>query len=595
MKRGTVLALVVILSILPLASHIPTASAQGDTAWVGEYYNNPTLSGTPVLVRADADIDFVWGMGAPAPGLPADRFSVRWTKGQFFSGGTYRVTARSDDGIRVYVDNTLVVDAWYDRAPDPPIVAEINITQGEHALRVEYYENTGASLVSVTWEPVSSLVTATWVAEYYNNPNLAGPAAFEQTEAVIDYNWGYNSPFPGLIPPDNFSVRWTGSPNFSAGTYTFTVYADDGVRMWVDDRLVIDAWYDSGFTPPYTAVVALGQGQHAIRIEYYEHLEIAAIRVEWAQVSAAPPTPVPSTTTITGAWLAEYFNNTALSGLPVYQERIEGLGFDLNWRTGSPAAVVPADNFSARLTRSLTFDAGPVRFAVRADDGVRMYIDGVLVLDEWHLSSGDYFFLDREMTPGEHTIVLEYYEATRLASLRFYWVYTRPAVDTTINVQAQVNAFLLNVRQGPGVAYPVIGRVHQNTMLPVTGRSSTDPRWLRVNYGAVQGWVSGSWTTLVGDAALIPVVPPAEEVAPLGFGTPTGLRIRTTANLNVRSGPGITYTRIGWLANGTVADVVGRNADNTWWEVNFPLGRGWVSAAYTQLEGDLSAEVPVTG
>ena len=599
-NKGIQLGIALFLGMSLLGTAAIT-QAQDDN-WVGEYFNNPTLSGSPVLIRADQRIDFVWGAGSPDPRVPADRFSVRWTKAQYFSGGTYRFTARTDDGMRVYLDNTQLSDAWYDRPPDPPLVVELSVTPGTHAMRVEYYENTGAAVAWLNWEQVSgagapSLGVATWVAQYFSNPDLAGSPSLEQMERVIDYYWSYNSPAPGLIPPDNFSARWTGSPHFAAGTYLFTIHADDGVRLWVDNQLVIDAWRDSGFTPPYTAVVQLGEGQHAIRVEYYERLEVAGIRVEWSAITVATPTPVPPPTPPpqTGAWQAEYFNNPSLSGPALHTAQIPGLGLDLNWRSGSPAPVIPVDNFSARLTRRVTFGEGPVRFAIRADDGVRLYIDGTLALDEWHVASGTYYFLDRASLAGEHTLTVEYYESGGLAYLRLYWVYPRSATAPTTNVTAQINAFLLNVRSGPSINYPILGRATRNQVFAVTGRSQSDPRWVRINFGTVQGWINGTWATLSGDTAALPVVPAAEEAAPSAFGIPTGLRVRATANLNIRSGPDISYPVIGWLTNGEVADVVGRNSSRTWWEINFTRGRGWVSGAYTQLEGNLSANVPVTG
>ncbi|MBN1967276.1 MAG: SH3 domain-containing protein [Anaerolineae bacterium] len=586
------------------APGLAAAQSSPTNSWVGEYFNNPTLSGSPVLVRTDPAIDFTWTGGAPDPGLPVDRFSVRWTSTQFFDGGHYRFTARSDDGVRVYVDNRLIIDAWYDHTPDPAQQVEVDITAGQHALRVEYYENSGFAVIVFDWQLLTPVIsTAPWVAEYFNNVALSGPPALTRNEEAVNYSWDYGSPVPGVIVADNFSARWTGSPHFSAGRYTFTINADDGVRVWLDNQLLIDAWFDSAFTPPYLAVATLSEGLHAMRVEYYERAEVAGIRVQWARAEAVLPTPTPQPpppptspdpTTI-GAWQADFFNNTALSGAPVYSTAVDGLGLDLDWRTGSPNAVLAADNFSARLTRRLIFASTDVRFVVRADDGIRFLIDGVPVLSEWHTSSGDYYFLDRQITVGEHTLTVEYYEAGGLASLLVYWLYPKAALAANTGVNATVNAFLLNVRTGPGVNYPILGRANRNQTLVVTGRSTSDPRWVRVNLGTAQGWLNGTYTTLYGPLETLPVLSGTDEVAPRGFGTPTGLRIRTTGNLNVRTGPGISYPLVGWLVSNSVVDVVGRNAASTWWEVNFAYGRGWISGVYAQFEGNQYATVPVTG
>ncbi len=587
------------LSLLILWVGAPVVRAQTGSSWTGEYFNNPSLSGAPVLVRTDQAVNFIWGATAPAPGLPADRFSVRWTRTAYFEGGAYRFIARSDDGMRVYLDNVVIMDSWVDRAPDPPVIVEINIPTGQHIVRVEYYENGGTAMASLGWIPLGSAGTTQWIAQYYNNLTLAGGPVIERIEQTIDYDWGFGSPAPGQLSSDGFSARWTGSPYFTAGSYAFTIYADDGVRLWVDNQLIIDQWRGSGLTPAYTAVVTLNEGQHAVRIDYFEQIEVAAIRIEWALVNmpvptAIPPTPVPSGSPVTGSWQAEYYNNPTLGGSPSHSEAMAAPGLDLDWGTGTPASTVPSDNFSARFTRQVTFTESNVRFVLRADDGVRLYLDGVPVLDEWHTASGSYYFADRIITPGDHTLTLEFYESSIRASLRFYWLYPRP-VSAGTGAAAQVNAYLLNVRSGPGTAYPVLGRARHNETFTVTGRSTSDPRWVRINYGMMEGWINGTWTTLQGSSTAIPQVPIEAEAVPLTFGIPTGLRARATTNLNIRSGPGTSYPVIGWLAAGVDVAVVGRNSTSSWWEINFSHGRGWISAGYVQLEGTLGAAVPVTG
>ena len=64
----------------PLPQPSPTVTPLPSVGiWRGEYYNNRSLRGTAALVRHDSDINYNWGLGAPATGLPSDGFSVRWT------------------------------------------------------------------------------------------------------------------------------------------------------------------------------------------------------------------------------------------------------------------------------------------------------------------------------------------------------------------------------------------------------------------------------------------------------------------------------------------------------------------------------------
>jgi hypothetical protein len=79
------------------------------------------------------------------------------------------------------------------------------------------------------------------------------------------------------VPSDNFSAVWTRSVEFGGGRYTFSTHSDDGVRLYVDDRLVIDSWrpmrgYRSG-------TLNLSEGTHTVRLEYFERTGAARVRL----------------------------------------------------------------------------------------------------------------------------------------------------------------------------------------------------------------------------------------------------------------------------------------------------------------------------
>ena len=84
-----------------LAQDGPTAQHSA-AVWDVSYWNNKTLTDSPVVQTTEADVNWDWGTGGPS-GLPADGFSARWSKYIDVSGGTYRFTATADDGVRVYV------------------------------------------------------------------------------------------------------------------------------------------------------------------------------------------------------------------------------------------------------------------------------------------------------------------------------------------------------------------------------------------------------------------------------------------------------------------------------------------------------------
>ena len=109
----------------------------------------------------------------------------------------------------------------------------------------------------------------------------AGPALM-RTDSLINFNWADGSPGKG-VPADNFSVRWTGSVRLPRdGKFTFYTVSDDGIRLWVDDQLVIDNWTDHGETENQGQIELWGERPHPIRLEYYENTGAAVAKLLWA-------------------------------------------------------------------------------------------------------------------------------------------------------------------------------------------------------------------------------------------------------------------------------------------------------------------------
>jgi hypothetical protein len=76
---------------------------------------------------------------------------VRWEKAEYFKGGTYRFYAIADDGVRVYVDDQLIIDAWVIQ-PATEYKADLNLSDGPHKIVVEYYEEAEDAQIRVYWE-----------------------------------------------------------------------------------------------------------------------------------------------------------------------------------------------------------------------------------------------------------------------------------------------------------------------------------------------------------------------------------------------------------------------------------------------------------
>jgi PA14 domain len=126
------------------------------TGWIGRYYNSPDLSGPLILKRDDADINFDWGAGSPAPEVNPDYFSVDWIRTLNFPiAGDYNFTAVVDDGVRVYIDgnSTPVLDN-FDASGSTTINGTAHLSAGKHTLEVQYVERTGLAKIQLTWAPV---------------------------------------------------------------------------------------------------------------------------------------------------------------------------------------------------------------------------------------------------------------------------------------------------------------------------------------------------------------------------------------------------------------------------------------------------------
>jgi hypothetical protein len=117
----------------------------------------------------------------------------------------------------------------------------------------------------------------------------------------------------------------------------------------------------------------------------------------------------------TGVYLARYWSNQTLSGLPVLSQCEESI--DNDFGTGSPPGL-PADGFSARYEGRVNFDAAEYEFALTGDDGVRLWVDGNLLIDRWVNQGATTYRATRAMTAGIHNVRVDYYEASGQAVVR---------------------------------------------------------------------------------------------------------------------------------------------------------------------------------
>ncbi|WP_164015956.1 PA14 domain-containing protein [Pyxidicoccus trucidator] len=254
----------------------------------GEYFADTYLSTQNLRVtRTDATVNFDWGGGSPDASL-GDVFSARWT-GQVLttsSGGAYTFCTVADDGVRLWVNGSLVIDRWFYRSPIEDCVS-VTLNAGQrYDVRMEFYDAGGQSQAKLLWTPpggarvaipqsqlfpATSTVGSGLKGQYYADQSL-DPANLRvtRTDATVNFDWGGGSPDASL--GDVFSARWTGQvlTTGSGGAYTFCTVADDGVRLWVNGSLVIDRWfYRSPIEDCVSVTLNAGQ-RYDVRMEFYD-------------------------------------------------------------------------------------------------------------------------------------------------------------------------------------------------------------------------------------------------------------------------------------------------------------------------------------
>ena len=468
-----------------------------------------------------------------------------------------------------------------------------------------------------------------WRARYFNNRNLSGNPVWERNEDAIDHDWGGGSPNAPVVKDDNFSVRWTRTVNLGGGNYRFFATMDDGMRVWIDDQLVIDNWTDS---QQHTVVVDrfLNGGDHSFRVEYFEAGGVAVAKFSWQQIGSGTPG-------VFNGWRGEYFNNMNLTGAPATTRDDAAINFD--WGNGSPAPGVGNDRFSVRWTRTLTFNPGTYRFDLFTDDGARLWVNNVLVIDQWRDQSDGRFSANVALS-GPTTIRLEYYENVGRAAVSLTWSPpgggSQPGTGGPAPTGAWIGEYFNNrnlsgtpnaTRVDPVINFnwgdgsPMQGINNDNFSVRWTRDlffpagtyrfdvfSDDGVRLWANNQILVDQWRDQSDGRFSATVALSGNVPLRLEyydrngraavslswVATSGGTTPpaTGLTATVTgtrgSRLNVRATPNGLI--VGQLAPNQTVSLTGfRSADSAWVEIVRPsAGLGWVSARY------VTTSVPVS-
>lgn len=291
--------------------------------------------------------------------------------------------------------------------------------------------------------------------DYYNNINIqSGTPVYTEYIGSINRDWGDGGPGSGVLT-DNFSARFTQQMSFSEGWYKFTYFADDGIKIWVDTVNVKNGDKWEGYAGNGEAgPIYLSGGTHTIWVDLRENSGGARINVSVAQTTKPDdPPPTDPNPPPPGEIRVDYYNSINIqSGAPVYTEYIESINRD--WGNGGPGNGVLTDNFSARFTQQKSFSEGYYKFTYFADDGIKIWIDGVNKWDKWEGCENDGETGPIFISGGTHTLWVDLRENTGGAKITVNVVPTEPlAVPVTVT---RVTASKASLTLGEAVEWNII-------------------------------------------------------------------------------------------------------------------------------------------
>lgn len=152
------------------------------------------------------------------------------------------------------------------------------------------------------------------------------------------------------------------------------------------------------------------------------------------------------------------------------------------------------------------------------------------------------------------------------------WLDVTQSGSEAVVGQGTVTADALNVRSGAGTMYNRLGLLYKGTSVMI--REDCGNGWYKISGGGYTGYVSGEWVKVSGNSSS-----DSSDAQPIGTGTVN------TACLNVRSGAGTGYSRVGYLYSGNSVSIL-KDCGNGWYQISYGSGSAYVCAEYISTGSD---------
>lgn len=263
--------------------------------WTTTYYKGTTILNDPASteILPGNNLRVAWDSSKNA--LWAGPFSAQITRQlQAPNGaGDYQLCVYTHDSIRVWLDRNLLID--YQGCEERNCLICRRTYMGNnplHHLSLEYTHTSGEPYLGFLMTPAKE--GEPWVGAFFDNSAMLGPPVAIHAAAEIDFDWQDAAPLDTGVAYDNFAVRWQRPLELVYGQYRFHVRVDDGVRLRINGRTLIDEWNVGAAREYSTTYDVRGASETAqVELDYYEHTGKAMIKLWW---DSPPPTPTPTPT-----------------------------------------------------------------------------------------------------------------------------------------------------------------------------------------------------------------------------------------------------------------------------------------------------------
>ncbi len=351
------------------------------------FFDNQDLTG-PSVSRVEPALDASWNSGSPDAAIGPDSFSARWMGIlRPRTTGNHTLYVTTDDGVRAWIDGRLVVDAWVAKSAST-LSAVVPLTAGmAHTVRIEYFEQAGSASARLEWS------SATQAREIIPSSCLEAVAVGAASPSAITVAHASNGTLLSWSMLSNDVSGFAIERTDVSGSYAPVAAVSGNVRSWLD-----------------TSVPVAG-AQQGYRIQAIT----SAGPSPWVVVNGSLPTGAEAV-----GFLATYWDNKDFTG--TWLQRLDAT-VDFAWGSTSPAAPLGVDTFSVRWTGFITPPStGLYTLFATSDDGVRVWVDGVSIIDAWKDRSVATSSGTVPLTAGQrHAIRMDFYENGYNATARLEW------------------------------------------------------------------------------------------------------------------------------------------------------------------------------